>query len=49
MLSLNDCKKILNDGDEFYNDEEIILIRDWLAHMADIAIESMEKIKPAKE
>ncbi len=41
-LSLAECKKILSgDGDE-YTDEQIIIIRDWLYHMADIAIEAYE-------
>ncbi len=52
-IPLEECKKTLNvDGDEF-TDEEIIMIRDWLYHMADIAIaeydrkhENLGKCKP---
>ncbi len=41
-LSLAECKKILSgDGDE-YTEEQIIKIRDWLYHVADIAIEAYE-------
>lgn len=41
-LSLVECKKTLTgDGDE-YTDEQVIKIRDWLYHIADIAIEAYE-------
>ena len=41
-LSLIECRKTLTgDGDE-YTDEQIIKIRDWLYHVADIAIEAYE-------
>lgn len=36
MLSLTKCKKKLNRNGIFYNDEEIILIRDVLYKFADI-------------
>lgn len=36
MLSLKECKKILNND---LTDEQIIVLRDWMYHMADIAIE----------
>lgn len=42
-LSLTDCKIILNTDGLYYTDEEIILIRDWLYHMADIAIDAIDK------
>ncbi len=41
-LSLNECKKILNGNDDEYTDEQIIKIRDWLYHIADIAIEAYD-------
>ena len=43
MLTLNECKEILNEEENNYTDEQIILIRDWLYHMADIAIDSLEQ------
>ena len=43
MLSLNECKRILKCENETtnLNDEEILLLRNWLYHMADIAIDSL--------
>ncbi len=43
MLTLNECKEILNEEENNYTDEQIILIRDWLYHMADIALDSLEQ------
>ena len=43
MLTLNECKKILNQDGILYTDEEVILIRDWMYHMADIAIDVIEQ------
>ena len=42
MLTLEQCKKILNKDKENYTDEEIEAIRDWLSMMADIILESVE-------
>lgn len=42
-LSLTTCKKILNKDGLNYTDEEIILIRDWLYHMAEIAIDVLDE------
>jgi hypothetical protein len=42
-LSLVECKKILNTNEIYYTDEEIIKIRDWMYHMAEIAIDSIDK------
>jgi hypothetical protein len=42
-LSLNECKKILNTDGLFYTDEEVIELRDWLYHMADIVFDTMER------
>lgn len=43
MLNINECKKILNENQNLYSDEEIIIIRDWLYHMADIALNAPDK------
>jgi hypothetical protein len=43
MLTVKQCREILEDEAEGLTDEEIVLIRDWLSGLADIAIESMEK------
>ena len=42
MLNLNECKKTLNKENN-YTEEQIIQIRDWLYHMADIAIDGLEQ------
>jgi len=42
-LSLEECKKTLNTGGLCYTDEEVLKIRDWLYHMADIAIDAIDK------
>ena len=42
-LSLVECKKILNTDGLCYTDEEVLKIRDWLYHMADIAIDAIDK------
>ena len=42
-LSLVECKKILNTNGLCYTDEEVLKIRDWLYHMADIAIDGIDK------
>ena len=42
MLTLNECKKVLNNNNKNYTDEEIILIRDWLSHFADTALLHLE-------
>ena len=42
-LSLVECKKILNTNGLCYTDEEIIKIRDWMYHMAEIAIDGIDK------
>ncbi len=41
-LSLNECKQTLNGSGDEYTDEQVIKIRDWLYHIADIAIEAYE-------
>lgn len=41
-LSLVECKKILNTDGVFYTDEEVIELRDWLYHMAEIVFDTMD-------
>jgi len=36
MLTLEECKKILNIGEYKYSDKQIIAIKDFLALMAEI-------------
>lgn len=43
MLTVKECREILEQDAEGLTDEEVIQIRDWLSMMADIAIESVEK------
>ena len=45
-LSLDDCKTILKKNGIQHSDEEIILIRDWFYHLADIAIDAIDKNNP---
>jgi hypothetical protein len=40
-LSLTECKKILNTDGLFYTDEEIIVLRDYLYHLADIVMDDI--------
>lgn len=42
-LSLNECKKTLNTDGVFYTDDEVIELRDWLYHMADIVFDTMDR------
>lgn len=42
-LSLVECKKILNTDGVFYTDEEVIELRDWLYHMAEIVFDTMDR------
>lgn len=42
MLTIKECRDILNDDAKELNDEQIIEIRDWLSMMADIIIEQVE-------
>ena len=42
-LSLNECEKILNTDGVFYTDEEVVELRDWLYHMADIVFDTMDR------
>ena len=49
MLTVKECREILEQDAEGLTDEEVIQIRDWLSMMADIAIESVEKSRAEKE
>ena len=49
MLTLKECREILEQDAEGLTDEEVIQIRDWLSMMADIAIELVEKSRAEKE
>jgi hypothetical protein len=49
MLTVKECREILEQDAEGLTDEEVIQIRDWLSIMADIAIESVEKSRAKKE
>lgn len=42
-LSLVECKKILNTDGLCYTDEEVLKIRDYLYHLADITIDALDK------
>ena len=42
-LSLTECKKTLNTDGVVYTDDEIIEIRNWLYHIAEIAIDAVEE------
>jgi hypothetical protein len=49
MLTVKECREILEQDAEGLTDEEVIQIRDWLSMMADIAIESVAKSRAEKE
>ena len=49
MLTVKECREILEQDAEGLTDEEVIQIRDWLSMMADIAIKSVEKSRAEKE
>jgi len=43
MLSLEECKKILNNGKRKYKDEEVKQIREYLYMLAEFQIENEQK------
>lgn len=47
-LSLSVCKRILNNDDVFYTDDEIVELRDWLYHMADIVFDTLDREEDKK-
>lgn len=42
MLTIKECREILQDDAKELNDEQIIQVREWLTMMADIIIEQVE-------
>lgn len=44
-VSLDDLKKIWNDKEQKYTDEQLELIRNWLYAMAEIIVRITEKVK----
>ena len=42
-MPLAACKKILNTDGVFYTDEEVIELRDWLYHMAEIVFDTNDR------
>lgn len=49
MLSLAECKKILNTGQRNYSEEEAKAIRDLLFQLAEIDLENFKKYLNEKE
>lgn len=47
-MSLTACKKILNAKGVLYTDEEVIEIRDWLYHMAEIVFDAIDREEAEK-
>jgi hypothetical protein len=45
MLTIDDCKKVLNRNGKEYSDNEIEQIRDFLWEMARIEVKNLEKQK----
>jgi hypothetical protein len=45
MLTLKECKSILNKVDDTYSDEEVVLIRDYLIELGKINVSIIEKLK----
>ncbi len=42
MLTVKQCKEILENEAEGLTDDDVIQIREWLSNMADLLIESIE-------
>ena len=49
MLTIKECRDILKEEALELTDAEIIEIRDWLSMMADITLESIEKLSTNHE
>ena len=45
---MTECKRTLNTDGLFYTDEEIIELRDFLYHLADIVMDDIETEKNKK-
>jgi hypothetical protein len=44
MISINECKKILNRNGRDYTEEQIKLIRDFLLELAKLEVKTFTKI-----
>jgi hypothetical protein len=42
-LSVFECEKILNKNGLNHSEEEVKLIREWMYHLSEIAIQGLEK------
>jgi hypothetical protein len=42
-LSVIECEKILNKNGLIHSEEEVKLIREWMYHLSEIAIQGFEK------
>lgn len=43
MINIERCKKVLNNGERKYKDEEIKMIRDYLYQLAELEINELKK------
>jgi len=43
MINIEQCKKVLNNGERKYKDEEIKMIRDFLYQLAELEINELKK------
>ena len=48
MLTLNECRRILNKEKEKYTDDEIVLIRDYLMKLGQINVAVITNLKDDK-
>ena len=48
-ISLTACKKILNTNGVVYTNEEVIELRDWLYHMAEITFDVLDREERQKQ
>lgn len=49
MLSIEQCKKILNRNENRYSDEQVKIIRDWLTNIASIEVKLFQMKGAANE
>jgi hypothetical protein len=42
-MPLSECRKILCANGSIYTDEEVLKVRDYLYHLADLAIDALDK------
>jgi hypothetical protein len=48
MLSIAECRRILNVKTEQINDDEVVKLRDFLYLIAEIEVEHVQKLKNEK-